>query len=93
MAKRKTAAKASAKSAAKRTQAAKRTLLNTGVDQRYVRRAPAGTFKESDDVGKSLAADRRQKAKTVNQRAARATRAIESNGRKRQRGQYGTMHA
>ena len=65
MAKRKTAAKASAKSAAKRPRAAKRTLLNTGVDQRYVRRASTGTFKESDDVGKSLAADRRQKAKTA----------------------------
>ena len=33
-------------------------------DKRYVRRAKGGQFKESDDVGKSLAADRRVKAKT-----------------------------
>ena len=44
---------------------AKRELINTGTDKRFVRRAKAGTFKESDDVGKSLAADRRTKAKTV----------------------------
>src|SRR4051812_25192514 len=43
---------------------AKRELINTGTDKRFVRRAKDGTFKESDDVGKSLAADRRQKAKT-----------------------------
>jgi histidinol phosphatase-like PHP family hydrolase len=34
-----------------------------GTDKRFVRRAKEGTFKESDDVGKSLAADRRTKAK------------------------------
>ena len=33
-------------------------------DKRFVRRKE-GKFKESDDVGKSLAADRRTKAKTV----------------------------
>lgn len=33
-------------------------------DKRYVRRDEGGRFKESDDVGKSLAADRRQHAKT-----------------------------
>lgn len=33
-------------------------------DKRYVRRDDAGRFKESDDVGKSLAADRRTKART-----------------------------
>jgi hypothetical protein len=42
---------------------AKRELINTGTDKRFVRRAKAGTFKESDDMGKSLAADRRTKAK------------------------------
>jgi len=47
----------------KRT-AAKRELIDTGSDKRYVRRSPGGQFKESDDVGKSLAADRRKKAKT-----------------------------
>jgi hypothetical protein len=39
-----------------------RELINTGTDKRYVRRDEHGRFKESDDVGRSLAADRRQKA-------------------------------
>lgn len=43
---------------------ANRELIDTGTDKRYVRRDEKGQFKESDDVGKSLAADRRQKAKT-----------------------------
>jgi hypothetical protein len=34
-------------------------------DKRFVRRDKEGKFKESDDVGRSLAADRRTKAKTV----------------------------
>jgi hypothetical protein len=34
-------------------------------DKRYVRRTKSGQFHESDDTGRSLAADRRQKAKTV----------------------------
>ena len=41
----------------------KRELINTGTDKRYVRRDAKGQFKESDDVGRSLAADRRQHAK------------------------------
>ena len=44
--------------------AAKRELINTGRDKRFVRRDPKGRFNESDDVGRSLAADRRQPAKT-----------------------------
>jgi hypothetical protein len=44
---------------------AKRELIDTGTDKRYVRRDEKGQFKESDDVGKSLAADRRTKAKTT----------------------------
>jgi hypothetical protein len=43
----------------------KRELIDTGTDKRYVRRDEEGRFKESVDVGKSLAADRRTKAKTV----------------------------
>ena len=43
----------------------KRELINTGVDKRFVRRDSQGQFKESDDVGRSLRADRRQHAKTV----------------------------
>lgn len=42
-----------------------RELIDTGTDKRYVRRDDDGKFKESDDVGRSLAADRRTKAKTV----------------------------
>jgi hypothetical protein len=34
-------------------------------DKRYVRRDDQGRFTESDDVGRSLAADRRTKAKTT----------------------------
>lgn len=43
---------------------AKRELIDTGTDKRYVRRDERGRFKESDDVGRSLAADRRRKAKS-----------------------------
>jgi hypothetical protein len=39
-------------------------LIDTGTDKRFVRRGAGGKFKESDDVGKSLSADRRKKAKT-----------------------------
>ena len=42
----------------------KRELIDTGTDKRYVRRDDKGQFKESDDQGKSLAQDVRQKAKT-----------------------------
>jgi hypothetical protein len=44
--------------------AAKRELINTGTDKRYVRRDSQGRFKESDDVGRSLAQDRQRRAKT-----------------------------
>ena len=43
----------------------KRELINTGTDKRYVRRDGQGQFKESDDVSRSLSADRRRSAKTV----------------------------
>jgi hypothetical protein len=54
-----------AKKAAKsgRKKAAKRELIDTGTDKRFVRRGAKGRFKESDDVGKSLASDRRRAAK------------------------------
>lgn len=41
----------------------RRELINIGSDKRFVRRDEKGQFKESDDVGRSLAADRRQPAK------------------------------
>ena len=50
--------------AARRRTSSKRTLINTGTDKRYVRRNASGQFKESDDVSRSLSADRRKKAKT-----------------------------
>lgn len=43
--------------------AAKRELINTGSDKRYVRRGARGKFKESDDVGRSAAQDRPRRAK------------------------------
>jgi hypothetical protein len=49
----------------KKKSSSKRQLIDTGTDKRYVRRNVKGQFKESDDVGKSLAADRRRKAKTT----------------------------
>jgi hypothetical protein len=41
-----------------------RELIDTGTDKRYVRRDEKGRFKQVVDVGRSLAADQRQKAKT-----------------------------
>ena len=58
------AKKAAKKTAGKRKASAKRTLIAPRGDKRYVRRGSGGQFKESDDVGKSLAGDRRKKAKT-----------------------------
>ena len=48
---------------AKKKSTAKRELVKTRSDKRFVRRGAAGQFKESDDVGKSLTRDRRKKAK------------------------------
>ena len=44
--------------------AVKRELIEPKGDKRYVRRDAKGQFEESDDVRRSLAADRRTKAKT-----------------------------
>jgi len=43
----------------------KRELIDTGNDKRFVRRDAKGRFEESDDVGRSLAQDRRQHARTT----------------------------
>lgn len=43
---------------------AERELISPNGDKRYVRRDDEGRFGESDDVGRSLAADRRQHAAT-----------------------------
>jgi hypothetical protein len=44
---------------------AARELIDTGTDKRYVRRNDDGTFKESDDVGRSLSQDVKKTAKRV----------------------------
>ena len=41
-----------------------RELIDTGTDKRYVRRDEEGQFDEVADVGRSLARDRQQEAKT-----------------------------
>ena len=43
----------------------KRELIAPRGDKRYIRRDAKGRIKESDDVGRSLSQNRRQKAKTV----------------------------
>jgi hypothetical protein len=44
--------------------AAKRELIDTGNDKRYVRRNDKGQFDEVDDQSRSLSQDVRKKAKT-----------------------------
>jgi hypothetical protein len=51
-----------------RRQAAKRQLINTGTDKRYVRRDNSGQFKESDDVGRATAQDGKRAAETRSKR-------------------------
>ena len=43
----------------------KRELIDTGTNKMFAKRTAKGQFKEMDDVGRSLSADRRQKAKTI----------------------------
>lgn len=57
------ATKTSAKKAKKVS--GKRELISPQGDKRYVRRDPQGQFSESDDQGKSLSTDVRQKAETT----------------------------
>ena len=45
-----------------------RELIDTGTDKRYVRRDDDGTFSESDDVGRSSAADQQRDSTTVPKR-------------------------
>ena len=63
---------AARKKASKKTtrrKAAKRELIDTGSNKLYVRRNKRGTsFKEVEDVGRSLAQDRRRKAKSAAKR-------------------------
>ena len=60
---------AARKSTAKRKPARKRELIDTGTNKLYVRRNERGTsFAQVVDVGRSLSADRRTKAKKVAKR-------------------------
>jgi hypothetical protein len=45
-----------------------RELIDTGTDKRYVRRDKNGRFEESDDVGRSSAADQKRDAKSKSKR-------------------------
>jgi hypothetical protein len=48
----------------KKSSKAHRELIDTGTDKRFVRRNEKGQFDEVTDVGRSLARDRQQEAKT-----------------------------
>ena len=65
MAKKKAAKTTSSKKKTGRRKAARRELIDTGRDKRFVRRDRKGRFNESDDVGRSLSQDRRMTAKTT----------------------------
>jgi hypothetical protein len=54
---------AKAKARAKKRSSSKRELIAPRGDKRFVRRTKSGQFSESDDVSRSLSADRRRKAK------------------------------
>ena len=45
-----------------------RELIDTGSDKRFVRRDKKGQFKESEDVGKSLAQDQKHDSKAKRRR-------------------------
>jgi hypothetical protein len=49
---------------ADKTTKSRRELIDTGQDKRFVRRDEEGKFDEVTDVGRSLAQDRKQAAKT-----------------------------
>ena len=61
--------KKAAKRKETRRKATKRELIDTGTSKLFVRRNERGTsFKEVEDVGRSLAQDRRRKARAVAKR-------------------------
>jgi len=49
---------------AKKESKSHRELIDTGTDKRFVRRNEKGQFEDVADVGRSLARDRQQEAKT-----------------------------
>lgn len=59
------ASKRKAASVAKKRSSNKRELIDTGRNKMYAKRGAKGRFKDMVDVGRSLSADRRSKAKTT----------------------------
>ncbi len=47
---------------------AKREHIDTGSDERYVRRDDEGKFRESDDVGRALSQDQRREAENESEK-------------------------
>lgn len=64
---------------AKKRSSGKRELIDTGRNKMYAKRGAKGQFKEMDDVGRSLSADRRRKAKTT----AKSGHGDQGDGRRR----------
>lgn len=64
---------------AKKRSSNKRELIDTGRNKMFAKRGAKGRFKEMDDVGRSLSADRRRKAKTT----AKAGHGDQGDGRPR----------
>ena len=60
---KKATAKSAKKGAAKKRSTSKRELIAPRAAKRFVKRTAKGRFKEGDDVGRSLSADRRKTAK------------------------------
>jgi hypothetical protein len=52
------------KTTKKKATTGNRQRIDTGSDQRYVRRDRTGQFKEVEDVGRSAAQDQKRKAKS-----------------------------
>ena len=63
MAKKATAKSAKKKGTARKRSTSKRDLIAPRGDKRFVKRTAKGRFKEGDDAGRSLSADRRKTAK------------------------------
>jgi hypothetical protein len=59
----KKSSKKTAKKSSRKRGSGKRELITPRGDARFVRRTASGRFSESDDVGRSLKADRRKKSK------------------------------
>lgn len=56
-------ARKTAKKATRKRSTSKRELIDTGKNKMYAKRTAKGRFKEMDDVGRSLSADRRRTAR------------------------------